>query len=543
MKLLVVDTVQIQSYIFGSNRLRENIGASFLVDRATSDWVFESLSSIRNNVRRGKIDQSARIEYDTELDAEVIYSGGGNCAVIFREAEQARASARYLSERVLIEAPGLQLLIHQATFDWDQQCLADVLENARKAMQREKDDRATSKPLGPLGVTATCPANELAATQFEPHETGQRSGLIDESVAAKQRVSDGDAGPTNSLLLEKLPLSNGFKYPNDLDHLGRSRDEFSHIAVVHADGDGIGKRILKIAENARHTSKNRQFIQDLREFSQALSMTAGEALRLTLQDLESSIMDDAIAHCVNGIELRRIELRRDQRTQAVNLPFRPLVFGGDDVTFVCDGRIGLALAIQYMQHFEKITASSLPDGNGKATASAGVAIVKSHYPFSRAYNLAAELCQSAKHFKRAMKTEINSSCIDWHFAQSGLTGTLEQIRQREYRVAAGSLTVRPVTLGEMENELRTWRCVQSGIEAFQGTDWLSRRNKVKALRDALREGPSSVSWFIQKFNACKTLPGIGNAGPPLMTEGWQDGYCPYFDAVELIDWYVPLCTN
>jgi hypothetical protein len=28
------------------------------------------------------------------------------------------------------------------------------------------------------------------------------------------------------------------------------------------------------------------------------------------------------------------------------LPFRPIVFGGDDVTFICDGRLGLSLATQ-----------------------------------------------------------------------------------------------------------------------------------------------------------------------------------------------------
>jgi len=33
--LVIVDTTGIQSYIFGSNRLRENVGASFLVHAAT----------------------------------------------------------------------------------------------------------------------------------------------------------------------------------------------------------------------------------------------------------------------------------------------------------------------------------------------------------------------------------------------------------------------------------------------------------------------------------------------------------------------------
>ncbi len=43
MWLVVVDTMQIQPYIFGSNRLRENVGASYLVDAATRDWAFEAV--------------------------------------------------------------------------------------------------------------------------------------------------------------------------------------------------------------------------------------------------------------------------------------------------------------------------------------------------------------------------------------------------------------------------------------------------------------------------------------------------------------------
>jgi hypothetical protein len=38
MQLVIVDTAQIQTYIFGSNRLRENIGASHLVAEAAEGW-------------------------------------------------------------------------------------------------------------------------------------------------------------------------------------------------------------------------------------------------------------------------------------------------------------------------------------------------------------------------------------------------------------------------------------------------------------------------------------------------------------------------
>ena len=39
----IIDTTGIQPYIFGSNRLRENIGASFLIAEATKQWVEQAL--------------------------------------------------------------------------------------------------------------------------------------------------------------------------------------------------------------------------------------------------------------------------------------------------------------------------------------------------------------------------------------------------------------------------------------------------------------------------------------------------------------------
>ena len=46
--LTVVDTQGIQPYIFGTNRLAQNVGASFLVKEATHRWVAEALPAPNN---------------------------------------------------------------------------------------------------------------------------------------------------------------------------------------------------------------------------------------------------------------------------------------------------------------------------------------------------------------------------------------------------------------------------------------------------------------------------------------------------------------
>lgn len=56
----VLDTGGIQPFIFGSNVLRENIGASELVHRATRLWAFEVLADLEKD--RHNIDVAAAKE-------------------------------------------------------------------------------------------------------------------------------------------------------------------------------------------------------------------------------------------------------------------------------------------------------------------------------------------------------------------------------------------------------------------------------------------------------------------------------------------------
>ena len=171
-----------------------------------------------------------------------------------------------------------------------------------------------------------------------------------------------------------------------------------------------------------------------------------------------------------------------------------------------------------------------------------MAIVKSHYPFARAYGLAEELIRNAKRYRRELEDDNAGACLDWHFALSGLGGSLKTIREREFLVKQGPLTLRPVTLGDNPRDSRNaWPLVARAIGAFQGPEWAGRRTKVKALRDALRDGPSAVAHFRTAFNDNQRLPALLPAhAPGWATHGWEDADCGYFDAVELADWFMPL---
>ncbi len=186
--LVVVDTTQIQPYIFGSNRLQENIGASWLVKQATGPWALQLVSALKSNVKdaqQNQLDDRLRIE-DGNLEAEVIYAGGGNVLILFADESKARDFIRRLSRKALCEAPGLQLLFAKQSVDWDARPaqLFDCVMRAFKDLEAQKAQRAPSAPLLGLGVTAACRSTGLPASVMRGY-AGEAPQPISAEIEAK----------------------------------------------------------------------------------------------------------------------------------------------------------------------------------------------------------------------------------------------------------------------------------------------------------------------------------------------------------------------
>ncbi len=295
----------------------------------------------------------------------------------------------------------------------------------------------------------------------------------------------------------------------------------------------------------------------MRAFSKAVNEAGQAAFRATLEALLNRIVPGnggprRIREEANGELIAEVRLVPAGSPRRWYLPFRPLIFGGDDFTFVSDGRLGLALLTKFMAEFKKEAANRRKKlGGHVVTASGGVAIVKAHYPFARAYSLAESLCHSAKQYKREID-EISKGipCLDWHFAQAGLLGSLESIRRHHLEVpvdgATGRLYLRPVTLkSNPKHEPRAWPVIEKGIEGFRVGDWLGRRSKMKALMSALRGGKQAVKQFLTLYAEDGSLPDLGLQLQNFKEAGWMSvekgaWRCGYYDALELVDWYISL---
>lgn len=521
----VLDTTGIQPYIFGSNKLRENIGASYLVKQSTKKWVEDVLNDLKKEFQ-GDIhipnDESPEAKPYIEngnLIAELIYAGGGNAVLLFQSPEIAIEFTKRLSKKILIEAPGINLVVaHKHQFDWEKTSLYETIQDLMKnELDRKKQARIPSSPLLGLGITTDCQSTRLVAVNTSDQCKTPTSYPVSKEIEAKlNNVEKANKDVKETIFDREKP--NPYTIPKDFDDFGRSQGEMSYIAVVHADGNNMGKRFQQFGKDRT----NRDYITAMRQLSSSVQQAGIKALKATVK-----LLTDNIEQLQKELDLKGKNL----------IPFRPLVYGGDDVTFVCDGRLGLELATTYLKEFEKQTIAD----NQPIFACAGVCIVKVHYPFARAYEMSESLCKNAKLL--AKKDEGKCSTIDWHIASSGLIGSLSEIREREYHVKAGSLTMRPLRVTESTDQWQTWSACTQVIQEFQhGENWSGRNNKIKALRDVLRQGEEATKLFLQSYGL-KNLPIFSSKDgneETLLEKGWLNGICGYFDSIEAMEFYLSL---
>jgi hypothetical protein len=503
--LLTVECGGIQSYVFGSNRLLENVGASYLVAQATEAWIFDALqdAGLKHNVIDPRADNPFAsghlFDNGNAWQAEVIYFGGGNCTILFRSEEGAKAFTAQLSKRALCQAPNLRLEVHSALWiSGGDVPLGKAVGKLRETMKAAVSCQPQSAPLLGLGVTAFCQETGLPAVKYEDER------YLSAEVLAKHEAAEAAKKQLVSALLD---ANSGYAFPSELDKLGRSR----------------GERI--------------------RAFSQATKRISLAAMKAVVELLTEKSIEGT--HIEGAGTVADLEFVIGERNKML-LPVRPIIFGGDDTTFVCDGRIGVALAVEYLRAFEEAAESESREFAKhtdtadlaelmKLTACAGVAIVKSHYPFARAYALSEELCSAAKKFRR--EAHVRGSALDWYFSTSGLYGELETMREREYRTPHGSLTLRPVALHDDDQDrvgAHRWSVIERLTREFQSGEWAEKRNKAKLLRDALRQGPEATERALSVYEL--RLPEL----PNFTESGWCEGVCGYFDALELMDIHIPL---
>lgn len=439
---LLMDVGSIQNYIFGSSKLKENIGASYIVGK-----IFDELPS--------------------EYNYNKIYSGGGNCFLTFDSEPDAKKFLIEFTTNLLVEYPGI--IIHAAIGNYSGD--KDHVYYLKKLHEQLKINKGKMIPITLLsrhGITAECARTGFSVEGFNlQSEQGKLEGLSSISLVKLSQIENANA----SLLKDfKDVLNNDYIFPEEFEDLGQISGVENSIAIVHIDGNNLGKLFM-----AQENSKN------LAELSALISEITKEAFKKTIVEFISSWN--------SGLFGQKMELKQQNGNdnKKVFLPFRPLIIGGDDVTFVCNGVLGIWLAEKYIQNF----SIRLDKYDHSLSACAGIAITKTKYPFFRGYELAEELCASAK--KEAKKSgNENTSWLDFQIVYGQGVFDLYDLRTNHMTVKVNEskrkLFERPYRL-DGNNDSFSKLLANSKI-----LDQLPN-SKIKELRSVLHGSVSGIKSF------------------------------------------------
>ena len=300
--------------------------------------------------------------------------------------------------------------------------------------------------------------------------------------------------------LDKVIFNLNDFLPREFDHLADLRN---FIAVVVIDGNRFGMKIQKLIKDiCDRNGKLQDATAKLRTFSKRIDELAEESLAEAVCE---TFKNDLNSEPISDLFIRKIEIRPGTKRPKFLIPFRPLIIGGDDLTFVCAADSAFDIASQFAQILRLRSAQEADlFGNQGLSCSIGIAIVKSHFPFRTAHHLAEELLAKAKQKNRECLDEGEFSAIDFSVVTTSSVEELDSRRERELMYPLDGkkycLTGRPYLI---EDELCSLSEEYKKEEFFTLTKNAKTlrsclaRNKFKALRQVLRTGKvnSEYKWL------------------------------------------------
>lgn len=514
--LMILEVSQKQAYIFESTKLKDNVKRSEEICRVTDPEYFK-LAAERSG-----------LAFDVE--ANVVYSGGGHTVLEFPDKESAEKFAYAVSARVRREYPELEYFIKTMEYD-ESEGPGLNLFHLSQALEKKKSVRAASFHQGSFGV-------EEKDTEL------RRARVITEKPDRIQMPE------------QKAYMPEGYFMPDKLEDLGVSKDDSSFVAVVHIDGNGMGKRVEGLREKIQNLPWD-EYKKTLKRFSDAIDSDFKTAFRGML---------DEIAEQVPYLQNKGLSLKQHC------FPVRKLILAGDDVCFVTEGRIGLEAARIFI---EKLSALENVVDHKRYTACAGVAIVHQKYPFYKAYELSEMLCSNAKRYLASFDGPVKDAgtkgcAIDWHIEFGEIIDDLSDMRRKYETADGGTLELRPYLINAEKEfwekeKIRRYSTFRRLVNLLQSKkeDYAKgkikevyAKGKIKELRGVLKEGEKATEYYLKSSlmdvlnldlfedrDIYEQMKKIGS-GTQMERRSFLelDGkrHSLYFDAVEILDTFIAL---
>lgn len=493
-QLVLIETSGNQAYIFSTRKLAQQTGASELTCRAGTTWLREAL---------GLPDQDA-VSWREALrtsngrlcaGVEVVVATSGKAILRVEDRGRAERIIGDITARALREAPGLSVC--GAVVEETGRPAEDVRRlherfNANRQALAMQGGRIPQLPLGEACVHSGLPAARLV--RGEPH-----SG----SAARKAACAEAWFTRVREIIRRQDP---GIRFAYSIDRLEKRFDE-DFVGILFADGNGLGRIILNFdAYLDAHEREGEGFYAALRLFSTELEAATERAFAAACRSVVPPGEEGAI------------------------LPVVPLILGGDDLTCALGGGVALPFTRAFLAAFEeqteraptvaRIAKNAL--GAPRLGISGGLVLVKPHFPYAAAHELAEALLRSAKTVKGF---GLPCSSFDVHVVFDASVTDLAGIRARRRGAGGeclwgGPYVTTPLSrLDGLAPEHHAWVEAHHADRLFRAMDTIAARDgegrpllprsQLHALREAVarsrREADELFSLLCRRQPAAKKL--------------------------------------
>jgi len=438
MFIVLIETSGNQNYIFSTNKLKENVGASELTYRVGTEWLLKVVSEINQTPWLQKWNNSSELrkiltshEYNPPLESsgkevEIIIATSGKALLLTENEDTAKEIIKKLTTKALKEAPGIDLCGVYVKFDWGEknwkspQSLVQAIKRVYRQFEAVHN-RKSSPNLRflRLPIIDECANSGFPASYLDIEDNSTDKQLSQVSYQKQQQIALA-LNRINSIM-KNDPKNR--RIVSNVNLLEKKFQDLEWLAVVHADGNGLGQIFLGFENFLEDKSDYREYIDKLRRFSFALDICTEQAFLAAIDVFETK--------------------------ENENLPVVPIVLGGDDLTIICDGKFSLDFTEKFLQAFEAETeklehqGGIIPEiakkafGMPRLSACAGIGIIKPHFPFSVAYQLAEDLIKQAKTVKVKITTQKDNktqslpcSALDFHILYDSSSVDLSSIRKK-----------------------------------------------------------------------------------------------------------------
>lgn len=503
--LAMYDVRGIQNYIFKTNKIKDIIGASNLVENI----ILEGLNAIIKNdkdlsktacLTDWENDDSEAFLSDESIQMQVLFIGGGNAYVLYRNKDICTKLNRGLSKYILEHTYSLNLAV--AVIDKTDN-YNDDYKKINEKMLDIKSKMPQTKPMGAFPFMAI------------DHSTGYPLSSEFNYDKEKEYVSTETKLKRDSAIAI-IKKEKGIKEDEEankiLDNMITKKGENSFLAVVHIDGNSMGNRIKEIMKDKKTYS---DAIETMRKISKTLKNTFNE--------------------CYNTMS-KEIDYTKH----------RKIIVAGDDVTFICNAQYAITavkdflnLVAQKDMYLDEALSKDKNRKNYAMSACAGIAFFKSHFPFSVAYEVAEACCANAKQKAKLAenrdggKVDGMIGCyLDYQVCTHIKATDLQGYRVRNYTMTDGtSMIYRPYYVSsacyddvfDINTRNKDWdieTILQENLKVFSNKE--ESRNKYKKLRNAFSFGMEKVCEEIVFLESRKTKL-------PETTE------ISWYDALEIVD--------